>query len=391
MKKYITFLSLIITTISSITAASYNSPQTPPDRIAVLVTPAEVNDVVNTGYFGNYVADLLMEDLLMNDKIKLLDRGVLSTQLTEMQLAGDAIDKNSAIKRGKIIGAKYVIQCTMQKPDVVNVKTGIPLASVMGAVGTATGQNMGATYASNISKGALKAVINISTRVIDLETSEVMFMTSAVGTAQGKSQISLEYGALGGLEIYGGASGFKQTITGQAIEKAFSSISSDLDMFFDGRATSRVSKGNLTTPIVDKTMNAKGMNLYLGVSKLDKEGVQLAFANDPDLYFKYKKAKRMQIIGLASVVPIALAGIAIANPSTDTYHIDPDSDYDINQGDISGGAIAGAVIVGVGVGSILYYIGNKQLKSITSRYNTRHPVDLALGFTNNGLGLTLKF
>ena len=39
-------------------------------------------------------------------------------------------------------------------------------------------------------------------------------MCSGTGKSQGKSQLSLEYGALGGAELNGGAEGFKQPIVG---------------------------------------------------------------------------------------------------------------------------------------------------------------------------------
>ena len=68
----------------------------------------------------------------------------------------------------------------------MNIRTGIPLASVMGAIGMATGKNVGAQYASNMQMGNLKAAVNISTRVVDLQTGEVLFMTSGTGKAQVK-------------------------------------------------------------------------------------------------------------------------------------------------------------------------------------------------------------
>lgn len=194
------------------------------DKIRVIVSPAEVNDVVGVGHFGGYVADILMGQLMMCDKVRLLDRSVLGTQMDELNLSGEYINPATAIQKGKIIGAQYVIQVTMQKPDVVNIRTGIPLASIMGAVQGIAGKNIGAQYASNAQIGTLKASVNITTRVVDLQTSEVVFMCSGTGRTQGKSQLSLEYGALGGAELNGGTEGFKQTITGKAIQKAFVTI-----------------------------------------------------------------------------------------------------------------------------------------------------------------------
>ena len=65
-------------------------------------------------------------------------------------------------------------------------------------------------------------------------------MSSGTGKAKGKSQLSMEYGALGGAQLNGGADGFKQTVTGQAIQKAFIGIGRNLNQYFNGDAKSRV-------------------------------------------------------------------------------------------------------------------------------------------------------
>ena len=210
------------------------------ERIPIVIAPAQVNDVVGVGHFGGYVADILMEQMLLCDKVKLLDRSILNAQIDEVNLAGSYIDPATAIQRAKIQGARYILQVTMQKPDVVNVRTGIPLASIMGAIQGATGTNIGAQYMSNASIATLKAEVNITTRVVDLETGEVMFMTSGKGKAKGKSSVSLEYGALGGGEINGGVEGFKQSITGKAIQRAFTTIGRNLNRYFNEDTDAKV-------------------------------------------------------------------------------------------------------------------------------------------------------
>lgn len=139
-------------------------------------------------------------------------------------MAGSHIDPATAIERGKIAGARYAVQVTMQKPDVANVRTGIPLASIMGALQGGLNRNIGAQYMSNMEVARLKAAVSLSVRVIDLQTGEVMFMTSGSGKAEGDVQIGMEYGALGGARLNDGADGFKQTVTGKAIQKAFITV-----------------------------------------------------------------------------------------------------------------------------------------------------------------------
>ena len=146
------------------------------DKIPIVIAPAQVNDVVGGGHFGGYVADVLMEQMLLCDKVRLLDRSILNAQMDEVDLAGSYIDPATAVQRAKIQGARYILQVTMQKPDVVNVRTGVPLASIMGAIQGATGTNIGAQYMSNANIATLKAEVNITTRVVDLETGEVIII-----------------------------------------------------------------------------------------------------------------------------------------------------------------------------------------------------------------------
>jgi hypothetical protein len=182
----------------------------------------------------------------------------------------------------------HLIQVTMQKPDAVNVRTGIPLASVMGAAQAISGVNMGARYMSNMQTGRLKAAVNISTRVIDLETGEVLFMCSGRGRAQGESQLALETGVLGGLELNGGAGGFKQTVTGKAIQQAFASIGHNLNGYFAGHVDKKVVGSAGGGARYGDKLYVRGSSLYLGVEKLNRESAQTMFADNPNLFFHYR-------------------------------------------------------------------------------------------------------
>ncbi|GAA6435766.1 hypothetical protein K140096H11_42600 [Bacteroides intestinalis] len=353
------------------------------DKVAVVVAQAQVNDVVNSGHFGGYVADMLMEQMLLCDKVRLLDRSVLNAQIDEINLAGEVLDGSTTIQRGKGIGARYILQTTMQKPDVANVRTGIPLASVMGAVQGLTGTNIGAAYASNASVATLKALVNISVRVVDLQTGEIVFMCSGSGKAQGKSQLSLEYGALGGGELNGGAGDFKQTVTGKAIQQAFVRIGRTLNDFFHGNTDKKV-----VGSVAGGRMNsgdriyAKGCNLYLGTDKLDKEGAQMVFADTPELYFQYKKAKRMKNISKTCVWGGLLTGIAVVG----TFMAIGDSSSRGDGVPIGGGIAAMGAISGI----VLYRLTTNQVKKIVKNYNRKTQL-LSFTTTGKGIGLCLTF
>lgn len=323
----------------------------------IVIAPAQVNDVVHNGHFGGYVADVLMEQMLMCDKVRLLDRSVLNAQIDEMNLAGDVLDPATTIQRGKGIGARYILQTTMQKPDVANVRTGIPLASVMGAVQGLTGVNIGAAYGSNMNIATLKASVSLSVRVVDLQTGEIVFMCSGNGKAQGKSQLSMEYGALGGGELNGGAEDFKQTVTGKAIQQAFMKIGRNLKDFFNGK-TDRKVVGSVSGGVSygDK-MYAKGYKLYLGTEKLDKDGVRAAFADKADLFFQYKKAKKKNGLSWGMAIGGLVVGVGAGSLSTSTTNSLPL----VIAGTLGAVSITGAVILNIS--------GRRKLKQICSFYN----------------------
>ena len=365
---------------------SENGTVTGSTKIPVVVAPAQVNDVVNNGHFGGYVADILMEQLLQCERVRLLDRSVLNAQISEIDLAGDILDKETTIRRGKVIGARYILQTTMQKPDVANIRTGVPLASVMGAIQGATGTNIGAAYASNMQVATLKASVSISVRVVDLQTGEVVFMTSGEGNAKGKSQLRMEYGALGGGELNGGAEDFKQTITGKAITQAFRRIGRNLNAFFNGETDKKVMGTIGGGPLMDERMYAKGYSLYLGTEKLDKEGAKMAFAEKPNLYFNYKKAKRYKRLAWALPITGAAVGIAIGGALADSS---------------IGVSIAVPCAIGLpAIGGGIYFgiAGKKKIRNVVSSYNAeigatsyyqpRKKPQATLAFTGNGLRLS---
>lgn len=353
------------------------------EKVSIVIAPAQVNDIVHSGHFGGYVADVLMEQMLMCDKVRLLDRSVLNAQIDEINLAGDILDPSTTIQRGQSIGARYILQTTMQKPDVANVRTGIPLASVMGAVQGLTGTNIGANYASDVKLATLKASVNLSVRVVDLQTGEIVFMCSGSGKAQGKSQLALEYGALGGGELNGGAEDFKQTVTGKAIQQAFVRIGRTLNDFFHGNTDKKV-VGSVAGGRMNSgdRMYAKGYSLYLGTDKLDKEGAQMVFADTPEFYFQYKKAKRMKTVSKICLWGGLLTGITVVG----TFMAIGDSSSRGDGVPIGGGIAAMGTISGI----VLYRLATNRVKKIAKNYNCKTQ---SLSFTTagSGIGLCLTF
>ncbi len=364
---------------SHVTTSLYNK-----NKVGVYIAPAQVNDVVGVGHFGGYVSDILMEQMMFCENIRLLDRSVLGEQINESDLAGEYIDPATAIERGKIVGAKYVIQVTMQKPDVVNVSTGIPLASVMGALQSGFNRNLGAQYMSNMEISTLQAAVSISARVVDIQTGEIMFMASGTGKAKGKSQVSMEYGALGGAKLNGGADGFKQTVTGQAIQKAFISIGRNLNKYFSGKTTSKVMGTASGYGNYADNLTARGMSLYMGSDKLDDDAVKNLFYDNSEMYFKYRSAKKQRNWGKAvittGILAVGAGFFILGNLSTEPYAY---------YGCFAGGAILTTI------GILINRSASSKVKDIANDYNMKNSysqcrLDLVAPSTG-GIGLRLTF
>lgn len=366
-----------------------SSPVNHDSRVSVIVPPAQVNDVVGVGHFGGYVADLLMEQLMMCPEVRLIDRSLFNAQIDEAELGGSYIDPATAIEKGKIAGARYAVQVTMQKPDVANVRTGIPLASIMGALQGGLNRNIGAQYMSNMEVARLKASVSLSARVIDIQTGEVMFMTSGNGKAEGDVQLGMEYGALGGAKLNDGADGFKQTVTGKAIQKAFMTVGRHLDTYFSGRATSKVMGSASGYGRFDERLDRRGMSLYSGVNKLSNDDVYSLFYDNKHLYFKYRSAKNQLrwskiLLGVAALGAVTTV-VGLVESDSDLYFL-------IYAGP---GITVASVIPAV----ILNISARKKVESIKNEYNNKmyssaRDMDYSLDLVaadNGGLGLRFSF
>jgi hypothetical protein len=219
-------------------------------EVTVMIAPAEItypdNYRVEDGDFSDVVAAMLMEQLMQSDKIQLLDRSVLDVQRQEISMGQSGeVDFYTAVEYGKITGARYAVKITMQKPDVMTVENSIAAGAIVNATAGIVAGAGGADVRpitqftpTNIATSKVKVSVNISTRVVDLQTGKVLFICRGAGIASGKPQITLDlpealYG-VARISLNQGAE-FKQTVTGNALERAFKTVGAKLNGFFDGK------------------------------------------------------------------------------------------------------------------------------------------------------------
>jgi hypothetical protein len=372
-------------------------------KVNVAIADATVNDVVGTGYFGNYVADLLMAEMMNCDKIRLIDRSMLNAQIDETNLVeGGYINASNSIMKGQIAGVQYMIQLTMQRPDVTNITTGIPIKSLLTAAGAIAGMSganhnvtnslaIGGAMSSNMRTAKLKAAVSLTARVVDVQTGEVLFMCTGTGNAQGDSQLELEEGALGGLQINGGVDGFKQTVTGKAVAMAYRKIGIGLKSYFNGETTEKVIKGGL----LDTEMTWRKGKVFMGVNKLSKSEIKEAFSENSQLYFDFRRGNNKKKLGL-TMTGLGTVGFSYLFIAGAGAIID---DIRIGQ-KISDDAYILALSVPFGVigtfGYLIQKSGTLKIKQSINAYNTNlhktsYKAEYNVGLTPGGLALTITF
>ncbi|WP_083985289.1 CsgG/HfaB family protein, partial [Geofilum rubicundum] len=213
-------------------------------RKSIAIQPMNVTSA-RGGYLGFYIADLLTEELFSIDKFKVIDRQTLGLQMDEIAISQQGIiDEKEALRIGRTRGVDYFITGTVYEPDVVEISTGVPIKGILGTAEALSGINMGSEYVSDVRTSQLRAIVNISLRVVNVETGEILFIASEMQQSFGRSQINLEQGALGGLQLKGGATSFLNTVTGQATKAALTNLAGYIDDYFEGKIDVRHFRGN---------------------------------------------------------------------------------------------------------------------------------------------------
>ena len=221
-----------------------------------------------TGQLGLYMSDLLSEELFKLDRFRIIDRETFDLQQFELGLKKDGTES-------KTTGVDYLIVGSAFPPDVVVKSTGVPLKGIVTA---ATGGQAGIltkNLMSDLKVQELVALVKYTLRVIDVSTGEVIFICSEMAQAEGKSQVSLESGVLGGITLNGGATDFKNTITGKASQLALKNASKYVADFFAGKIKTKNFKGTVIELKKEKEKE-KWKDLSIMDIRLSPDGTQLA-------------------------------------------------------------------------------------------------------------------
>jgi curli biogenesis system outer membrane secretion channel CsgG len=173
---------------------------------------------------GKGISDMLVDELVNDGTYRVIERKRLDAILAEQNFSNsDRADPSAAsvAKIGKALGVKYLIVGSVTKFGTEKKST-----SVGG--GGWGGGNFGIGQVGT-SKG--KATVAITARVIDTTTGEIMASSRGEATSS-RSGLLLGggggggAGAIGGIQM--GSSDFRETVLGEATEKAVKDVATKL-------------------------------------------------------------------------------------------------------------------------------------------------------------------
>ncbi len=220
------------------------------------------------GQLGSYMSDLLTEELFKLERFRILDRETFDLQQFELGLKKDG-------RETKTTGVDYLIVGSAFPPDVVVKSTGVPLKGIVNAATGGQAAIVTNNLMSDLKVQELVALVKYTLKVIDVSTGEVIFICSEMAKAEGKSQVSLESGVLGGITLNGGATDFKNTVTGKASEIALTNASQYVADFFAGKIKVKNFEGTVIELKKDKKKD-KWKDLSIMDVRMAPGGNQLA-------------------------------------------------------------------------------------------------------------------
>lgn len=181
------------------------------------VTIGQAQPVMDTWDVGKGMADLLVDELINDNGVRLLERKKLGDILQEQNLAkSDRADVTAShvAQLSHILGARYFVTGSVTKFGSEDSHIG----------GLGGGGNFFSGFVGGLGFKKSTARVGLSVRVIDSSTGEILVGVKAEGQAKRKGMILGGLGAKGGGFGGGGfdmgSSNFQETILGEATMQA---------------------------------------------------------------------------------------------------------------------------------------------------------------------------
>jgi len=204
---------------------------------------------------GKGISDMMVQKLVQDGKYSVIERKALDKILAEQNFSNsDRADSSTAAKIGRILGVDAIIigSITQFGRDDKNTTVG------GGGIGGITGR----FGVGGVQKREAKAVCNITARMVDTTTGEIL--AAVTGSGQSKRGGTSLVGAGGsGYGAGGGAfdmssKNFAETLLGEAVGESVASTASQLD---DAAAKLPTVKANVSGLVADVSGNTLIVNV----------------------------------------------------------------------------------------------------------------------------------
>jgi curli biogenesis system outer membrane secretion channel CsgG len=198
---------------------------------------------------GKGISLLLEQKLVQDGKYRVIDRNAMDKILKEQNFSNsDRVDPNSAAKIGRILGVSAIItgSITQFGRDDKHIGTG------------GGGYGLGKFGLGGVGKSDSKAVVNVTAKLIDINTAEIL----AVATGSGQSKRSGftmgggggGWSGGGGGQLDMGSSNFANTILGEAVNASVADLGQQLDDKADSLPTVKVEVSGLVADATGNTL-----------------------------------------------------------------------------------------------------------------------------------------
>src|SRR3954464_7764494 len=221
MKKVSALLALFLAVLVMAEASSAQTPATPrKKRVAIFdFDYATVHSGVSALFgqdvdVGKGISDLLVTYLVKDGSYSVIERKALDKILGEQNFSNsDRANPASAAKIGKLLGVDAIIVGSVTQFGNDTKNTGV------GGVGA----GLGKVGLGGFSRKESKAIVGIDSRIVDIDTAEILAVAEGKGESKRTSTSMTGGGGWGGFGAGGvnfGASDFQNTIIGEATKAA---------------------------------------------------------------------------------------------------------------------------------------------------------------------------
>jgi len=214
---------------------------------------------------GKGITDLLIDKLVNDHVYRMVDRQAMAKILAEQNFSNsNRADPNTAAKIGKLLGVQAIIVGSITQFGRDDKNYG-----GSGGGGSWHGYGMG-----SLGLKKSKATVGITARIIDVNTGEILASSQGLGSSQ-RSGTSVggsgsNWWSGGGGKLDMGSSNFGQTIIGEAVKQAVTTLGAALDA---DATTMPVPAAAPREPVSGLVADVNGAELVLNVGS--SQGVRV--------------------------------------------------------------------------------------------------------------------